>query len=132
MKSPKIRFKEFQNDWNSRILGDICEYKTSNLSNENIEKKGLYDLYDANGVIGKTNKNPQKENYITIIDALSKVDKRKKQEKEISKSIEILDAVKTGVNTNRYVDGNEYDASNETLLNYQKSLIKKDKEEFSK
>ncbi|WP_086296189.1 restriction endonuclease subunit S [Campylobacter devanensis] len=67
MKSPKIRFKEFQNEWNSRILGDICEYKTSNLSNENIEKKGLYDLYDANGVIGKTNKNPQKENYITII-----------------------------------------------------------------
>lgn len=74
----------------------------------------------------------QKENYITIIDALSKDDKRKKQEKEISKSIEILDAVKTGVNTNRYVDGNEYDASNETLLNYQKSLIKKDKEESSK
>ncbi|WP_086224906.1 restriction endonuclease subunit S [Campylobacter devanensis] len=25
MKSPKIRFKEFQNEWNSRILGDICE-----------------------------------------------------------------------------------------------------------
>ena len=25
MKSPKIRFKEFQNEWNSRILGDIGE-----------------------------------------------------------------------------------------------------------
>ena len=25
MKSPKIRFKEFQNDWNSRILGDIAK-----------------------------------------------------------------------------------------------------------
>ena len=24
MKSPKIRFKEFQNDWNSRILGEVC------------------------------------------------------------------------------------------------------------
>ena len=26
MKSPKIRFKEFQNEWNSRILGDICSF----------------------------------------------------------------------------------------------------------
>ena len=25
MKSPKIRFKEFQNEWNSRILGDIAK-----------------------------------------------------------------------------------------------------------
>ena len=28
MKSPKIRFKEFQNDWNSRILGDIFKERT--------------------------------------------------------------------------------------------------------
>lgn len=65
--TPRLRLGSFISNWTSVTLGEVCEYKTSNLSNENIDKNGLYDLYDANGVIGKTNKNTQKENYITII-----------------------------------------------------------------
>lgn len=48
-------------------LKENCIYKSSNLSNSDIEKEGIYDLYDANGIIGKTKKNPQTLDYITII-----------------------------------------------------------------
>ncbi|WP_086235677.1 restriction endonuclease subunit S [Campylobacter devanensis] len=52
MKSPKIRFKEFQNDWNSRILGEVCN-KFDNLRipiAENLRKKGNIPYYGANGI----------------------------------------------------------------------------------
>ena len=32
---PQIRLGSFKGKWNSRILGDICEYKTSNLTTSN-------------------------------------------------------------------------------------------------
>ncbi|MDY4802712.1 restriction endonuclease subunit S [Campylobacter sp.] len=42
MKSPKIRFKEFQNDWNSRILGDfnIEMLKGSGISKNDLNNNG--------------------------------------------------------------------------------------------
>ncbi len=52
MKSPKIRFKEFQNEWDSRIFGDICN-KFDNLRipiAENLRKKGNIPYYGANGI----------------------------------------------------------------------------------
>ena len=52
MKSPKIRFKEFQNEWNSRILGEVCN-KFDNLRipiAENLRKKGNIPYYGANGI----------------------------------------------------------------------------------
>ena len=66
-KIPKIRFKGFTEDWEQRKLNEFCNYNTSNLSSSDTDKNGIYDLYDANTVIGKTNKNIQKSKYITII-----------------------------------------------------------------
>lgn len=65
--TPKIRFKNFTDEWVESKLKENCIYKSSNLSNSDIEKEGIYDLYDANGIIGKTKKNPQTLDYITII-----------------------------------------------------------------
>ena len=65
--TPKIRFKNFSDEWVESKLKENCIYKSSNLSNSDIEKEGIYDLYDANGIIGKTKKNPQTLDYITII-----------------------------------------------------------------
>lgn len=66
-KKPRIRFKGFTNAWEQRKLNEFCEYTTSNLTAEDIDENGKFDLYDANGRIGRTNKNVQKEKYITII-----------------------------------------------------------------
>ena len=52
MKSPKIRFKEFQNEWDSTTLGEICN-KFDNLRipiTENLRKKGSTPYYGANGI----------------------------------------------------------------------------------
>ena len=57
----------FANAWEQRKLNEFCEYTTSNLTAEDIDENGKFDLYDANGRIGRTNKNVQKEKYITII-----------------------------------------------------------------
>lgn len=53
--------------WEQRKLSEIASYQPSNLSASNTDINGRFDLYDANGVIGKTNAMPQKESYITII-----------------------------------------------------------------
>ena len=55
------------NSWEQRKLSEIASYQPSNLSASNTDINGRFDLYDANGVIGKTNAMPQKESYITII-----------------------------------------------------------------
>ena len=64
---PHIRFAGFDEDWERRKIREICKYCSSNLSVSDIDVDGKYQLYDVNGVIGKTNKLLQKEEYITII-----------------------------------------------------------------
>lgn len=64
---PQIRFVGFDEDWERRKIREICKYYSSNLSVSDIDVDGKYQLYDVNGVIGKTNKLLQKEEYITII-----------------------------------------------------------------
>lgn len=64
---PQLRFAGFEEDWEWRKIREICKYCSSNLSVLDIDVDGKYQLYDANGVIGKTNKLLQKEEYITII-----------------------------------------------------------------
>ena len=64
---PQLRFKGFADAWEQRKLSEIASYLPSNLSASNTDINGRFDLYDANGVIGKTNAMPQKESYITII-----------------------------------------------------------------
>ncbi len=64
---PKIRFPEFTDDWKQRKLSEICNSISSSLTIKDVEEKGVANLYDANGIIGKTNKNIQATDYITII-----------------------------------------------------------------
>jgi len=53
--------------WEQRELGDICEYHSSSLTAKDVYEDGSYDLYDANSLIGKTNKGCMEKDYITII-----------------------------------------------------------------
>ena len=53
--------------WEQRKLEDICSYQSSSLTINDIDETGQYDLYDANSLIGKTNKGYMKMEYITII-----------------------------------------------------------------
>ena len=65
--TPEIRFKGFSGEWEEKKLNEICIYKTSSLSYNDNTSTGQYKLYDANKVIGFTNSNIQKNDYITII-----------------------------------------------------------------
>lgn len=53
--------------WEQRKLEEICIYHSSSLIARDIDEDGIYDLYDANSLIGKTNKGSMVEDYITII-----------------------------------------------------------------
>ena len=66
-KIPRIRFKGFTEAWEQRKLNDFVIYLSSSLTISDALENGKYDLYDANNVIGKTNEDPLKTDYITII-----------------------------------------------------------------
>ncbi|MCX4326636.1 MAG: restriction endonuclease subunit S [Lachnospiraceae bacterium] len=67
MGNPKIRFKGYTDDWEQHRLEEICTYYSSTLTAKDIDEDGIYNLYDANSLIGKTNKGYMAEDYITII-----------------------------------------------------------------
>ena len=48
-------------------MNQFSKYITSNKTASDIVSDGLYDLYDANNIIGKINNDVIKEEYITII-----------------------------------------------------------------
>ncbi len=53
---PTLRFSEFENspEWEQIQLGSICElYQPLTLSASQLNLKGPYDVYGANGIIGK-------------------------------------------------------------------------------
>ena len=56
MKSPKIRFKGFDGDWEQRKLGDVAqEFKSGNsLKADEIDITGDYPVYGGNGLRGYT------------------------------------------------------------------------------
>ena len=64
---PEVRFKGFDGEWTSSLLNEFCSYNTSFLSVSDTSLYGDYPLYDANGIIGFTNKNIQTTDYISII-----------------------------------------------------------------
>lgn len=64
---PDIRFKGFSGDWVEKKLNEFSSYHSSTLSIGNALSYGKYKLYDANDVIGYSNKNGQPCDYITII-----------------------------------------------------------------
>ena len=67
MKKPKIRFNGYTEDWEQRKLGYFVSYTSSSLSVKDAQAQGEYDLYDANKIIGKTDKVCISEEYITVI-----------------------------------------------------------------
>ena len=64
---PEIRFPGFAASWKQRKLNELVDYVPSALSTKDVDPKGCYDLFDANGIIGKTNKSVMQQEYITII-----------------------------------------------------------------
>lgn len=66
-KTPEIRFKNFTENLEDHELREVCNYYSSSLTAKDVDENGMYDLYDANSLIGKTNKGCMTEDYITII-----------------------------------------------------------------
>ncbi len=66
-KSPRIRFSDFSNKWNQKQLNNFADYTSSSLTAKDSNEEGLYDLYDANGIIGKTNSKCMEQEYLTVI-----------------------------------------------------------------
>ena len=64
---PEIRFKGFTEPWEQRKLNELARYTPSPLTVKDINENGYYDLYDANEVIGKTDKSAFFTEYISII-----------------------------------------------------------------
>lgn len=64
---PEWRFPQFTDAWEQHRLSSFCNYISSSLTTKDTDENGKYDLYDANNLIGKTNKGCIDEDYITII-----------------------------------------------------------------
>ena len=64
---PQIRFSGFDDAWEQRKLKEVSKYVPSMLTVKDIDENGKYDLYDANDLIGKTDKLLLSEDYISII-----------------------------------------------------------------
>lgn len=64
---PEVRFDGFDEEWEKKQLADVTNYATSCLTASDSDDNGKFPLYDANGIIGKTNENVQTEEYISII-----------------------------------------------------------------
>lgn len=64
---PEIRFDGFADDWEERKLSEFVAYRASHLTASDANDNGNYCLYDANAIIGKTDSEPMKTEYITII-----------------------------------------------------------------
>ena len=64
---PEIRFTGFTDDWKQCKLNQLADYTSSSLTAKDASEDGLYDLYDANSIIGKTDDKAMLDNYITII-----------------------------------------------------------------
>ena len=64
---PELRFSMFDGAWEKKKLSDICDYTSSALAIKDAKENGKYDLYDANGIIGKTDNEPIQSDYVSII-----------------------------------------------------------------
>jgi len=98
-----------------KILSD--ENKVAILSCESFENQKLNYLLK------------QKENYIATLEAFAQKGDKFKNKGSGDKSKTILSAIKRNFDSAKFVDGNEYDATNEALLNYQKNLAAKTKKQ---
>ena len=65
--TPSLRFRGYTDAWGQERLNELVTYSSSSLTASDALENGLYPLYDANAQIGFTNKEPIREDYITII-----------------------------------------------------------------
>ncbi|WP_409201088.1 restriction endonuclease subunit S [Methanobrevibacter sp. DSM 116169] len=67
-REPQLRFKEFNDKWEEKKLGDIVSSSSSNLSINTLEdNSGDYPLYGATGFIKNVDFYQKKEKYISIV-----------------------------------------------------------------
>lgn len=64
---PALRFRGFTDEWEEKKLKDLVAYNSTGIRTCDVVVDGLYDLYDANGVVGKVANYVHREAYISII-----------------------------------------------------------------
>lgn len=64
---PQIRFQGHENEWKEKTLKQVVNYSSTGVRACDVSDNGLYDLYDANEVIGKTSTFASETPYISII-----------------------------------------------------------------
>ena len=64
---PQIRFQGHENEWEEKTLKQVVNYSSTGVRACDVSDNGLYDLYDANEVIGKTSTFASETPYISII-----------------------------------------------------------------
>lgn len=68
LKAPNLRFKEFQGEWNSFLINDVCsEFKSGkNIKADSISESGKYPVYGGNGLRGYTSSYNHEGLYVLI------------------------------------------------------------------
>ncbi|WP_429981845.1 restriction endonuclease subunit S, partial [Mycoplasmopsis bovis] len=64
---PSIRFKEFTNAWEQKKLRNVVSYHSSVMIASDVKKYGKFDVYDPNKIVGKTDAEPFRSDYISIV-----------------------------------------------------------------
>ena len=68
LNAPNLRFKEFQGEWNSFLINDVCsEFKSGkNIKADSIFESGEYPVYGGNGLRGYTSSYNHEGSYVLI------------------------------------------------------------------
>lgn len=68
IKAPNLRFPEFQGEWNSFLINDVCsEFKSGkNIKADSISESGEYPVYGGNGLRGYTSSYNHEGSYVLI------------------------------------------------------------------
>lgn len=68
IKAPNLRFPEFQGEWNSFLINDVCsEFKSGkNIKADSISESGEYPVYGGNGLRGYTSSYNHEGLYVLI------------------------------------------------------------------
>ncbi|WP_429990363.1 restriction endonuclease subunit S, partial [Mycoplasmopsis bovis] len=64
---PSIRFTEFTNAWEQKKLRNVVSYHSSVMIASDVKKYGKFDVYDPNKIVGKTDAEPFRSDYISIV-----------------------------------------------------------------
>ncbi|WP_427909440.1 restriction endonuclease subunit S [Mycoplasmopsis bovis] len=64
---PSIRFTEFTNAWEQKKLRNVVSYHSSMMIASDVKKYGKFDVYDPNKIVGKTDAEPFRSDYISIV-----------------------------------------------------------------